>query len=394
MLLGERRVVDDLVRPELLEHRRVADLRLGHRYSPISTWVRWGVTRKLIRCWRSKAAIDAAASSGVSYARAIAAMSAWAVAWSSTTSTVPFTDTQSCPSLTTSEMRGSRMRFVGQHRPTLLLMTIVSPTSRYQTRTWRGPAVGIDRAHDDVPMGHPEELEDLGGQRRGRRRDGGFGHDAMVRERPRRPSACAGVGPTDQAPAPAFATRAWTRRFFGASSRVGAGAARAAGWPAAAGPPVRATACRGGSPGRTSTPSERSMMSSRRVSMPSATSSAPIRRPNETNASTSACLASPALVADAPDDLAVDLDDRRPQGGDEGEARVAGTGVVHREAEAELAHLLDVLGQARRIRDVHLLGALEGDLAAAEAVGRDARRRTAAAEKFGLSRLAGVKLIA
>ena len=63
VLLGERRVLDDLLRPELLEHRRVADLGLGHRQS-ISIWVRSGSTRKLIRCWVRNRTIDAAASSG------------------------------------------------------------------------------------------------------------------------------------------------------------------------------------------------------------------------------------------------------------------------------------------------------------------------------------------
>ena len=45
-------------------------------------------------------------------------MSAWAVDCSSTASTVPSTDTQSGPSLTRIEIRGSRRRLVGQRRPT------------------------------------------------------------------------------------------------------------------------------------------------------------------------------------------------------------------------------------------------------------------------------------
>src|SRR5439155_27062016 len=43
------------------------------------------------------------------------------------------------------------------------------------------------------------------------------------------------------------------------------------------------------------------------------------------------------VTGDAVGDLAVDLDDRRPKGGDEREAGVAGAGVVDGEAEAEAA---------------------------------------------------------
>src|SRR5262245_31043818 len=36
-------------------------------------------------------------------------------------------------------MRWSRRRFLGHRRPTALLSTISSPSSRYQTTAWRGP---------------------------------------------------------------------------------------------------------------------------------------------------------------------------------------------------------------------------------------------------------------
>ena len=77
-----------------------------------------------------------------------------------------------------------------------------------------------------------------------------------------------------------------------------------------------------------------------RVSMPSASSRAPIRRPNDTKASTRACLASSRAIPW--DDVPVDLDDRRPQRGDQREAGVAGAGVVDREPEPEPAQRLDL----------------------------------------------------
>src|ERR1700690_1006485 len=49
------------------------------------------------------------------------------------------------------------------------------------------------------------------------------------------------------------------------------------------------------------------------------------------------------LVADPGHDFAVDLDDRRLEGGDDVEAGVAGAGVVDGEAETELAQGFDLL---------------------------------------------------
>ena len=45
------------------------------------------------------------------------------------------------------------------------------------------PSIRVDRGQDRVAMGRPEELQHVRGECRGRRRDGGFGHDGMVRER-------------------------------------------------------------------------------------------------------------------------------------------------------------------------------------------------------------------
>src|SRR3954447_11931718 len=69
------------------------------------------------------------------------------------------------------------------------------------------------------------------------------------------------------------------------------------------------------------------------------------------------------LAANRMDDLAVDLDDRRPERGDEGEARVAGPGIVDREAEAQAAQLLDPPDELLRVRDRLLLGAFDRQLA-------------------------------
>ena len=72
------------------------------------------------------------------------------------------------------------------------------------------------------------------------------------------------------------------------------------------------------------------------------------------------------VVADAVDDLAVDLDDRRPQRRDQREARVAGAGVVDREPEAGLAQGLDLAMEHADVGDRLLLGAFDGDLAGLE----------------------------
>ena len=126
--------------------------------------------------------------------------------------------------------------------------------------------------------------------------------------------------------------------------------------------------------------------------MPSARSRAPIRRPNETNASTSACLASSRAIP--VDDVAVDLDDRRAERGDEREARVAGPGVVDGEPEPGPAQGLDRALERHDVGDGLLLRALERDLARLE----DRASRTIAASgpasNRGSSRLAGVKLMA
>ena len=118
----------------------------------------------------------------------------------------------------------------------------------------------------------------------------------------------------------------------------------------------------------------------RRVSMPSASRRAWIRRPNETNASTSACFAS-SLAMRRTISL-VDLDDRRPQRRDEREARVAGAGVVDREAEPEAPERLDLALERDDVLDGLLLGAFERDLARGRGrppgpPGRTPRPRTA-----------------
>ena len=73
------------------------------------------------------------------------------------------------------------------------------------------------------------------------------------------------------------------------------------------------------------------------------------------------------VVVEPVHDVAVDLDDRWPQGGDEREAGVPGTGVVDREPEAELAQGLDLALERGDVGDGLLLGALDGDLARVEA---------------------------
>src|ERR1035437_2177895 len=73
------------------------------------------------------------------------------------------------------------------------------------------------------------------------------------------------------------------------------------------------------------------------------------------------------LVSDARDDLAVDLDDRRLQGGDDVEAGVAGAGVVDGEAEAQPAQRLYLLLERRNVGDRLLLGALDDYLVRGEA---------------------------
>src|SRR4029079_9205023 len=67
------------------------------------------------------------------------------------------------------------------------------------------------------------------------------------------------------------------------------------------------------------------------------------------------------------DDVAVDLDDRWPQGGDEREAGISGARIVDREAEAELAQGPDLALERGDVGDRLLLGALDGDLARVEA---------------------------
>ena len=68
-------------------------------------------------------------------------------------------------------------------------------------------------------------------------------------------------------------------------------------------------------------------------------------------------------MADPVDDLAIDLDDRRAQGGDECKAGIAGAGVVHREPEPELAEGLHLALEHPDVGDRLLLRALDGDLA-------------------------------
>ena len=100
------------------------------------------------------------------------------------------------------------------------------------------------------------------------------------------------------------------------------------------------------------------------------------------------------VVADAVDDVAVDLDDGRPQRGDQREARVAGAGVIDREAEAEPAQRPDLALERADIGDRLLLGALDRDLVRIEAGGADLVASSACASKAGSSRLDGVRLMA
>ena len=130
-----------------------------------------------------------------------------------------------------------------------------------------------------------------------------------------------------------------------------------------------------------------------RFSIPSARSVAPIRRPNETNASTSACLASSWAIA--VDDVAVDLDDADGRSAAiEREAGVAGARRRRRRTRSGAAQGLDLALAAARRRHGLLLGALEGDLRRASCRPRGPARPAASAWKCGSSMLAGVMLIA
>jgi hypothetical protein len=75
------------------------------------------------------------------------------------------------------------------------------------------------------------------------------------------------------------------------------------------------------------------------------------------------------LAADAVDDLAVDLDDRGSEGGNEGEARIPGTGIVDRETESELSQRAHVPREGQDIGHGLLLGALHGDPPTRDAMG-------------------------
>ena len=86
-------------------------------------------------------------------------------------------------------------------------------------------------------------------------------------------------------------------------------------------------------------------------------------------------------MADAVDDLAVDLDDRRPRRCDEREAGVAGAGVIDREAEAESSQRLDLALERAEVRTGLLFGALDRDVVRIEA-----GRPDLAAEAGGLER--------
>src|SRR4029453_664492 len=74
---------------------------------------------------------------------------------------------------------------------------------------------------------------------------------------------------------------------------------------------------------------------------------------------------------DAAHDVAIDLDDRRAQRGDERERRITGTRVVDREPETELAQLADLALQWYDVGDRLLLRALQRDGLWREAVLRD-----------------------
>ena len=100
------------------------------------------------------------------------------------------------------------------------------------------------------------------------------------------------------------------------------------------------------------------------------------------------------VAGDPVGDLAVDLDDRRVEGGDEGEARVARAGIVDREPEAEPAERLDLRFIMARRRttaccSVHSSVIWRGDRPASFTIAA-----SAFASNWSSSRLAGVKLIA
>src|SRR6185503_19631314 len=80
------------------------------------------------------------------------------------------------------------------------------------------------------------------------------------------------------------------------------------------------------------------------------------------------------VARDPPDDLLVDLDDRRVERGDEREAGIARAGIVDGEPEPQAAQRLDLALERDDVLDRLLLGALERHLARRQAGGPDRLR--------------------
>src|SRR4051812_23829276 len=79
------------------------------------------------------------------------------------------------------------------------------------------------------------------------------------------------------------------------------------------------------------------------------------------------------VPSDPEGDLAIDLDHRRTKSGNQAEARVAGAGVVDREAEPEPAERLDLPDERPDVRDGLLLSALQRDVLRLESRAPDHR---------------------
>ena len=240
-------------------------------------------------------------------------------------------------------MRGSRRRLEGQRRPTALLMTISSPSSGVPDGGLARRAVGIGRGDDDVALVVEEGSDVIGKAEahtldgtRAARPDGGRGLPRRRRLR---------VGPAEEVALSELDVERGEHRevrpaFDAFGEEVGAD------------PP----------------PERDERLDQRLLGV---------------------------VVADAVDDLAVDLDDRRAEGGDQREAGVAGTGVVDREPEAELAQRLDLALERADVGDRLLLGAFDGDVVRVEAgvadprpEGRRLERRVEQAERRQVDRVA------
>ena len=240
-------------------------------------------------------------------------------------------------------MRGSRRRLVGQRRPTALLMTISSPSSVYQTTAWRGRAVGVGRGDGGVAL-VVEEGSDVVGKA-----DGSCPR-WYARGAPHGDPAWRGSGLVLTCWSAAAAARVGRRLPEQVALAEFDAERRQRG---EVGPALDAFGEEVGA----DPPAERDERLDQRLLG--------------------------VVVGDAVDDLAVDLDDRRPERGDEREAGVAGAGVVDREPEAELAQGLDLALERADVGDRLLLGALDGDLARVEAGGADLGGRAPSPRRRG-----------